>query len=339
MTDSDDAMRIAFQQYMLQNTSQKTTTKSQQDIESQKEKQQQQQKEETQKLKEQKQQTQEIKKAEQKYWRIFTKFCNITQDQWLDIDDQSYAVVQSIKSLRYRLPIENQILQRYIHNNNTDKKDEINMKGVSMSIKDTLWSCYGNTNTLQVSNWKHHYASPDLVSSTSLLLQKQDIDLALSHDLTQHEKMMEGLRSLFSNLSEIHEALSRILDEMMKHHLHVEEDYSEWYKESILSNKSFQKASSLVELMNELFHMMSMELYRKQCMVYLIIESADDKLLSKDDGIEKGDEGISSQLNLDDELGPKKMVNRCFCQWPFSSSQSCMDESFLKFVLSLNNSR
>ena len=44
------------------------------------------------------------------------------------------------------------------------------------------------------------------------------MELALSHDLMQHEKMMDGLRSLLANLSECHEALLRHLDVMTKHH-------------------------------------------------------------------------------------------------------------------------
>ena len=74
-----------------------------------------------------------------------------------------------------------------------------------------------------------------------------------------------SLAILLSNLAETHESLSRTLDEIMKFHLQQQEvliNYDKHY--SSLSWTSYQKASELVGVLNDLFQMLSMELYRKQ---------------------------------------------------------------------------
>jgi hypothetical protein len=173
------------------------------------------------------------------------------------------------------------------------------------------------------------------------LMKKEDVELAFTHDLIQHEKMMEGLRALFSNLSEMHEALSRTLDEMTKHHLHQEEEMqqdsyyqSEHYSSS--SFKSYLNASSLVDLCNDLFHMLSMELYRKQSMANIILNSADDRiLLSSQEEKFQGQDDDGGGTNLDD-FGPRKAVNHCFRNWPRSCDQSSIDSDLLSYIVSLH---
>jgi len=49
-------------------------------------------------------------------------------------------------------------------------------------------------------------------SRNNELFMKEDVQLAVTHDLLQHERMMECLRRLSDILSDCHEALSRSLD-------------------------------------------------------------------------------------------------------------------------------
>eukprot|EP01083_Nonionella_stella_P155830 503957_1 len=106
------------------------------------------------------------------------------------------------------------------------------------------------------------------------LLNEEDADLALSHDLLQHEKMMSAIRSLFANLSECQEAMHRILDEVMKHHHECIEVF-DWSDLTV----SFYKSSSLEELLNDFVAMLSLELYRKQSLVHLLLGAVEDDLL------------------------------------------------------------
>ena len=70
-------------------------------------------------------------------------------------------------------------------------------------------------------DWKSHGYQQHSKKSSSQYLQINDLQLALSHDLEQHEKMLVGLRSLMSNLAECHDALGRIVDSLWQYHFEV----------------------------------------------------------------------------------------------------------------------
>jgi hypothetical protein len=307
--NGEDAMRLAFEQFMLQGKS-NTKNKNQQQIKSPNTKQLEQIKREEKLIKEQQETNQiqqELRKAERKYWSIFHKFCNILQTKWMDIDDQTLDVVQSVSGIRQRLPMEMKLSRKF--------------NDATMKLKNNDWKCQGNSQVLISSQ------------SKKILLQKEDAELALSHDLLQHEKMMEGLRTLFSNLSEMHEALSRTLDEMTKHHLDQQEQADYYHKYySALSFTSYFTSTSLVEVMNDLYHMLSLELYRKQCMTKSILNSADDRIL-----LSSQEEKYEGQDGGDwDGYGPKKIVKLCLRDWPRSCDQSCIDIALLDHVISLH---
>ena len=300
--NDDEGMRRAFEQFMLQGKSNTNTInqnyKKQKEVEDNKQKQ-----------KQINQIQQELKKGERKYWTIFHKFANILQSQWMDIDDQALQVIQSISGIRQRLPITMKILKRFEDAAITPHYDD--------------WKYQSN----------HQLLTSPSFDSTNTLLQKEDVELALSHDLSQHEKMLEGLRSLFANLSEMHEALSRSLDEMMKHHLQEEErkmNYQQFY--SSLSLTSYLTSASLLDLMNDLFHMLSMELFRKQTMVHYILNSTDDRVLLSSQ--EEKSHSLD-QVELED-FGPKKIVNYCLRHWERSCDQSSIDDTLLQFAISLH---
>ena len=286
------SMQLAFQQFMLKSKNNQqshaqssiSSTISEQDrlkIE-----QQQQQQNEINKFQS------DLKKGEKQYWSIFHRFCNLLRNQWIDIDDQALLVIESIAGIRQRLPIEMKLVQKY---------------------KDSM------TQPTNI-EWKNHAHNNQLTFSSSLLSQ-EDVERAFNHDLQQHEKMMEGLRSLFASLSEMHESMSRTLDELMKHHLNQDEQIlsrQEFYKHyPALTMTSYNNATALVYLTTELFHMFSLELYRKQSLVQCLLDSADDRVLSH-------------QVVRDDQWynrGPKFVIQHCMKQWPRSCSQSCIDNS------------
>eukprot|EP00551_Chaetoceros_affinis_P008360 CAMPEP_0203671766 /NCGR_PEP_ID=MMETSP0090-20130426/7456_1 /ASSEMBLY_ACC=CAM_ASM_001088 /TAXON_ID=426623 /ORGANISM="Chaetoceros affinis, Strain CCMP159" /LENGTH=331 /DNA_ID=CAMNT_0050536905 /DNA_START=318 /DNA_END=1313 /DNA_ORIENTATION=- len=317
----DDAMRRAFEQFMLQGKSKKnnknsnvesTTINTEQlkEVELQK------------KQKEINHLQQEINKSERKYWSIFHRFCNILQNQWMDIDDQTFQVVNSISGIRHRIPMQVRLIKHY-------QETEINVENGDWKFQGYNQTLFASSTPLPLSSCAHHHQ----LTRSTLLLQREDIESALSHDLNQHETMMEGLRSLFSNLAEMHDSLSRALDEMMKYHLQQEEvtqNYNKHY--TSLSWTPYQKASQLVGLMNDLFQMLSLELYRKQMLANLILDSANDRIL-----LSQQEDNLGSHSGDDlDDSSPGKIVKYCLDCWLRSCDQSCIDTGILDFVISLH---
>lgn len=300
-----ESMRRAFEQFMLQGKSSNKTNKSSFDpytVQKQNEIEQQKRKE-----KELNRILQEMKKAERKYWTIFHKFCNILQSQWMDIDDQALEVIQSISGIRHRLPITMKLLKRY--------EDAIE------NIHRCDW---------KYQSYNQHLTSPSMQSESSLL-HKEDVELALSHDLLQHEKMMQALRNLFANLSEMQEALSRTLDEIMKHHLDQESQIVHYQlNSSVQPMKSYLESASLVNLTTELFGMLSMELFRKQNMVQWIVKSADDGIFTSihEEKMLSHDDDGSGVIG-----GPKKIVAYCLRRWSRSCQDSFVDNLLLEYAI------
>ena len=229
----------------------------------------------------------EIKRAEKEFIHIFNRFVSRTKNEWMELDDQAYQVVKAISSIRSRLPMETKII--HCLENRTRKK---------------TWSDYGVTNIFE----KH----------SSLITN--DVQLALSHDLVQHEKMMEALRRLMANLSDCHDALMRILDDIMKHSLDCEECFG-----TMELPISFQKASSLSNLTADAMSMMSLELYRKQNIVQTIFDSSEDDLFKeKHDG--------QDQFNKHDMIENKIWSK----QWDRTGKYSCIDKKVLTEVMNWN---
>jgi hypothetical protein len=306
--NDEAAMRVAFQQFMLQGKSENNCTKiNNNNLELQK-----QQKEEIQRQKQINETQQKFKKAERKYWSIFHKFCNILQTHWIDIDNHSFEVITSISGMRQRLPITMKLLEQY--------EDEA-------SSQESKQKC----------GWKYQCNKTLLVSSsmqsTNKLLQKKDVELSLSHDMLQHEKMMEGLRSLMANLSEMHEALSRALEDMMQHQLEDEQQREEYRRFDLLSDTaSYRTSLTLVDVTSELYEMFSIELFRKQEMVHYLCKSVDDRLFATKQ-VEEMDAGRKEEI---ERCGPKEVAKQCLQNWQSSSSKSLIDKNLLDYSLRLH---
>lgn len=268
----------------------------------------------------------EIKKEEKVYWHIFKRFANRVKNEWLDIDEQAHQVIKSIAGIRRRLPSENKMIHHF--------------KDVVVQKKD--WACHGFRQAIFVKgadddgstrsgdfDFGGGFESRSKRTRVRVggLLTEEDAELALSHDLIQHEKMMSGLRSLFAQLSECHEALLRMFDEMTKHHL----ECSEAFHWSDLP-QSFYRASSLEGLMNDVLSMLSLELYRKQCMVHEVLEKVRDDLIGNDERGVNG--GREKDLEWED-LSPQGAVDRCCRQWPKGCEQSQIDILTLRNALNL----
>ena len=100
-TGGENAMMAAFEQYMMggENNNNNNNNNSEEEIQLQKQQQ---------KLLLQEQQHKlqmAMRKADKRYWSIYHHFTKRIEEEWLDIDDQSYKVIQAIVGIRSRLPI------------------------------------------------------------------------------------------------------------------------------------------------------------------------------------------------------------------------------------------
>jgi len=229
----------------------------------------------------------EMKRYEKRCWNVFHRFCSTLQNDWFSLDDQLLDVIQSISELRHRMLMQAKCLHDFAHH-----KDRYN------------WLCHGNS--------KIHMICCD----NTKILTKADVELALSHDIIQHEKMMAGVRSLLSNLSEIQDTLGTSLDKIMQQQLEVTTNQC----------KRNETLINLVNEMNNIFVMLAMEIYRKQILAQMLIESTagNDILYSSHQSVDN-----------DEEDGARKTATFCCRRWPRNSKYSLVDHERVGVLLQM----
>jgi len=245
-------------------------------------------------------------KIKKRYYQLLRSFNDKVKHTWMDIDEQLLSVLQNIVSIRGRVPHEWKVLsqatryhQAKLVEDSPEQEEEFDNDG----NHGDDWKSYGHQETSSQSV-SHH-------------LRIDDIQLALSHDLEQHEKMLTGLRSLMSNMAECHDALGRIVDNLWQFHFEVENNEG-------MNNKD-ESLEHIVTCVTSLYQMLSVELYRKQNMVPLVIDSTKDEILGM------------NELGKGHDVGTKKsqtLVRECCKSWKRSSS----DEELLLSVMKLGES-
>mmetsp|Transcript_14628 Transcript_14628/g.42885 ORF Transcript_14628/g.42885 Transcript_14628/m.42885 type:complete len:279 (-) Transcript_14628:44-880(-) len=157
---------------------------------------------------------------------------------------------------------------------------------------------------------------------SSLVMSKEDIEISFSHDLIQHERMMASARSLLSSLSECQGALNRKLNEVVNHH----REYEGFFLQ-VKNNPAL-----FIERMNEIYAMLSIELYRKQCLVHTVLDTNIDDVLSAN----------SSKSGLGNNFGPMDLpettAKRCCIEWPRGSKYSFVNMVRLSQVMLFHES-
>lgn len=258
----------------------------------------------------------EMKRAEKRYWHTFRSFFDMIQNEWLDTDNQLEQVVNSMASIRNRIPMESSLLDRF---NDVVKRKE--------------WACYGNNQSLVGGN-------PEWGKSNELFINVEDAQLAITHDLLEHERMMGCLRNLFSDLSTYHEDLSRTLDGIIKHHLKINEElmmYEETGCEPLPVSSKLESAMDIIDSLIDTFKDLSMELYRKQILVGLVFDSAKDGLFQKDTPMKNGH---SNDAESDwENLGSYETMLKISHQWPRTSKSCHMNIPQLERLLKLCTSK
>jgi len=246
--------------------------------------------------------TKQKSKEKKRYYQLIHSFNDKVIHTWIHIDDQILTVLQNIVSIRSRLPLEWKVL----HSSHL-KDDNINPQDDDFG-RDEEWKQHGLQGKLKETPYSFH-------------LHMSDVQLALNHDMTQHEKMLAAIRTYMTNLSECHEALGRVVDTLWKFQLDCTQDIEEDGEEDDEEDGGMQ---NMVDNVTEVYQMLSSELYRKQMLIPQILESTQDEIL----GIEKGKIVEGSRKGL-------QSARDCCKSWDRSSEESCIDESKLSYVLKL----
>ena len=240
-----------------------------------------------------------VRKTTKQCRQLSKAFCTIVFE-WLHIDSQLEDMMLSILNIRRRLPLENHLLTSF---------DET-------ATKDWMYSGFHGSKTPR--NHKEE-----------VFLNVDDAELAFSHDLTRHEKIMAGVRASLSNLSLCQDSLGRKLDEALKHHLELAE-----MSTTPVNSQSPQRT---IEIMSQVFSMLAMELYRKQCLSQIVLESASDELLR--DGNKLSDFGGTTPSITSTSMNSKMVVTRCCKEWHTGSKSSYIEkQSFAEMLNIIGNS-
>jgi hypothetical protein len=191
------------------------------------------------------------------YTSILKAFQGTLQRDWLEVDDNLGAVMRSISNLRERI---------YWASEVAAAKQEEEQSASQQQQRPTVGRVH---------------------------LTRDDIELALEHDLDQHEQMMAGARSLLSTLNQAQEALGRRLDEALQ--------------ETMDADDAGTLQTSMIA-MEQIYQALARALYEKQVLVVHVLTCTNDSLL-----LLQGKNGKSVGLEQDDD--PRKVAKACVDQW------------------------
>jgi hypothetical protein len=157
------------------------------------------------------------------------------------------------------------------------------------------------------------------------------VELALSHDLIQHEKMMAGARTLLSSLSDAQESLARRLDEWMLHDmdtLYMIESLGDDSAEEASSSSSLETVMRATDKLQNVFCSLALELYRKQLLIQSLLDAVNDDLLVRNDDEEE-------EMDVGTNVNPRRVAEKCLREWPRGSKESHVDVKVLDELLEL----
>ena len=206
--------------------------------------------------------------------------------EWLDVDHNLYLIMSSISNLREQCCETNHRLIVLRKNKGAQSQKQQHQQ----HDRRNQWSGYGYRNNIMTT------------STTSLFLQQDDLEMALTNALLQHERMITTGRQLLSNLGQVQEALGRRLDELLTFLVYnynaqglmrsassaddenrKDNDKNCKNDDDVVGDDDDDDVDVLkqVDECQELFHATASELYRKQTLAVGVLDetSAQDSLL------------------------------------------------------------
>jgi len=184
--------------------------------------------------------------------------------EWKDTNQKLEGVLRSIANLRDRVYWESGCLK--VSSGATDEIITYTQQQKGQKQQRSSWRDSGFRSSL-------------LNHNIGCTLLKEDIHLALDHDLLQHERMLSALRSLVASLALTVDEIGRRLDEWMLQNLMDQDDViSEERMFAILV-----KEQNTFELAQEVYSRLASDLYWKQTMATRVFRSCHDGVLEGDD--------------------------------------------------------
>lgn len=224
-----------------------------------------------------------------------TAFAKTMVQDWLATDDTLYQIVQSIAGLRERLWQTSFALSAL-----REKKEE----------PAASWKKFG----YRGASTGGGNCGSDNDDDDGLLLTADDLQLALDHDLRQHERMLAALRRCLSALHQAQEALGRRLDEYYRLLVVVDS--------AAAAQQAKQDRCIIILSLDDcqsLFVAAASELYRKQMMADEVFNSVHGRLLFRDNNVK----GSSNEVESND---PRYVARRCSERWSRQHKESALLE-------------
>lgn len=223
-------------------------------------------------------------------------------EEWNDANKQLKGVLGSIANLRDRVYWESRRLKAF--SVGMEGKDMgLNKRHVKQKHRQPPWRSSGYRNTL----FMHR--------GSCALLKEEDIQLALNHDLLQHERMLSALRSTMASMAKTVDDIGRRLDEWMIHNLNNESDWMIEDKKTVAAR--LQETEAL-ELAQEVFSLLASDLYSKQMMAMKVFDSCHDGVLEVVD-VHTTSTGLSNDNTLW-MSDPRAVIKRASKEFPSSDS-------------------
>jgi hypothetical protein len=210
-------------------------------------------------------------------------------NEWIDIDDQIYRIIQSISNLRERIYQTNQFLQTQ------------QMK-TSSSSATAVWKRYGFRQR-QCYNSHEECTENNSDGRICSTLDENDLQITIDHNIQHQERMIGELRRLLPSLSIIVDKLGRRYEE-----LYLQEGY----------NNVIMKLSADDCLI--IYIAFAKDLYRKQMIATKIIDTStsDQLLFLRDDT----NININNRQSDHNEENPISIAYQCLKQWSYISKYS-----------------
>jgi hypothetical protein len=210
---------------------------------------------------------------------IFKAFQGRIRD-WDDANEQSGLVLGSIRHLRDRIGWESDHLRNV-------GGAAPSSSSSSSSSTEPPWNGWGFRES----------------ASSNYAIQVDDVELALHHDLLQHERMLGALRGLLSSMALATDAMGRRLDEWMIARLQSDGD----------GGGAAPPPGATMEAAQGVYSFLSEELYRKQVLVQEVLDSCHDGLVDPEskDTYRRGD--------------PRQVAGNACKEWPPKDNEKQRD--------------
>jgi hypothetical protein len=217
------------------------------------------------------------------YKSMLQAFYSCLSKHWLVTDDQLGQCVSAIANLRERIWISSRALQRL-------QDDDVS----------------GGLPGWKRSGFRQHGSN---VGSSLLLLTREDLELTLTDELLQQERMLVMARRWMAQMAQEQEAMGRRLDDLLVFQSELA---------GLEHAQSLDFAASIDEC-QQIFVATSQELYRKQKLLQELINSMRDGILD------------SGKRHVEEGASPRRVARKCVDLWPRTSPESCL-QRYLKLI-------